>query len=213
MRKAISVATVTLAISETVEANPDDPAHGPVNRIIVNQTATGNIKSTENRFVDWRVRPHTDRIFGSINGQSRFVRASKGEDGKVRPDVDVQSSPKEEKIAKFLKGETDLEGKPDEGFIVDEIADKDGIVYGEGEGLWLQNWVKSEDGAWTAEQVRIILSISSIVWWLVAYDLQIWGFETINGQRFYTRRLVVADKAGKWLLGRLVYDYQGPVQE
>ncbi|OKL60177.1 hypothetical protein UA08_04838 [Talaromyces atroroseus] len=194
MRKAISVATVTLAISETVQPNSDDPANAPVTKIVVNQTATGNIKSTESRTADWRVRPHTDRIFGSINGQSRLIRASKPDagDGKVRPSVDVQTTPKEEKIVKFLKGEVDLEGNPDDGFIVDEIEDKDGVSYGEGEGLWLQNWVKSEAG-WTAEQI--------------------WGFETINGQRWHTRRLVVTDKSGKWLIGRLVYDYQGPNEQ
>jgi hypothetical protein len=34
---------------------------------------------------------------------------------------------------------------------------------------------------------------------------QIWGFEMINGQRFHTRRIVVANNKGHYVLGRLVY--------
>lgn len=36
--------------------------------------------------------------------------------------------------------------------------------------------------------------------------LQIWGFETIDGQRYHTRR-VVAAKEGEYVFGRLVYDW------
>lgn len=41
---------------------------------------------------------------------------------------------------------------------------------------------------------------------------QVWGFEMINGQRHHSRRVVVA-KDGKYLLARLVYDYNGPNTE
>lgn len=155
MRKAISVATITLEITTSIVPNLDDPAKAPVTRIVVNQTATGGIKSVEKRTTDWRERPHTDRIFGSIEGQSRLVRGSASGSGeKVRPTLDVQTVPKEDKIVQFLRGEIDLDGNPDEGFLVDEnIEDKDGLSYGEGEGLWLQSWVKTKEEGWTAEQV------------------------------------------------------------
>lgn len=45
---------------------------------------------------------------------------------------------------------------------------------------------------------------------ILTLDLQIWGFENINGKRYYTRRVVVAAKDGSYQLGRLVYNYQGP---
>lgn len=187
VRKAIGLATVTLAISENVVPNTDDPANAPVTRIVVNQTATGGIKTVEKRTTDWRVRTHTDRVFGTLDGQSRLIRGSKAARG---PNVDVQTEPKEEEIAKWLKGEIDLDGQPGQGWLVDDVADsKDGVEYGEGEGLWLHSWVKAEAG-WTAEQI--------------------WGFETIEGQRYHSRRIAVADKDGKYLIGRLVYDYQGP---
>ena len=37
---------------------------------------------------------------------------------------------------------------------------------------------------------------------------QVWGFETINGERRYTRRVVVWN-AGKEVRTRIVYDYKG----
>lgn len=155
MRKAISVAKVTLAVTEYVEPNADDPANAPIHKIDIEQTASPpGIKTQEKRVTDWRPRQHQDRVFGKVEGQSRLIRGSKDASGKVRPNIDVQIAPKNETIVKFLRGETTLEGDEDpEGFLVDDIQDKDGVEYGEGEGLWLQNWVKSVDNGWVAEQV------------------------------------------------------------
>lgn len=58
----------------------------------------------------------------------------------------------------------------------------------------VQSFAKNQDSGygWTAEQV--------------------WGFELIDGNRYYTRRVVGKDASGqKSELVRLVYDYQGPV--
>lgn len=55
----------------------------------------------------------------------------------------------------------------------------------------VQSYVESEKGGWTAEQV--------------------WGFETIDGKKYYTRR-VVARKGDKAERVRLVYDYKGKVE-
>ncbi|KAF5011921.1 hypothetical protein F66182_15307 [Fusarium sp. NRRL 66182] len=189
-RKAIGVATITLAVTQHIEPNADDPSNAPITKINIEQTATGGIKSTESRTTDWRVREHKDRTFGQCAAQSRLVRGQKGADGKIRPVFEVQSEPKEEKIQRFLRGEITVDGEEDpEGFLVEDAQEKDGVTYPEGEGLWLQSFVRSEEAPWTAEQI--------------------WGFETINGQRYHSRRLVVATKDGKYLFGRLVYDFQG----
>jgi hypothetical protein len=191
-RKAISIATITLSVKQFVEPNADDPANAPITRIVIDQTATGGIKSTESRTTDWRVREHQDRTFGKCAARSRLVRGAKGADGKVRPVFELQTTePQEEKIGQFLRGEITVDGEedPEGGFLVDEdIQEKDGVVYPEGEGLWLHSFVKSEEAPWAVEQI--------------------WGFETFNGQRYHSRRLVVATEEGKYLFGRLVYDYQ-----
>ncbi|KAK5102234.1 hypothetical protein LTR70_004537 [Exophiala xenobiotica] len=57
----------------------------------------------------------------------------------------------------------------------------------------VQSYVKNQDSGygWTAEQL--------------------WGFEVVNGKRYYTRRVVVKNAKGdKSERVRLVYDYQGP---
>lgn len=55
----------------------------------------------------------------------------------------------------------------------------------------VQSYVESVKGGWTAEQT--------------------WGFETINGKKYYTRR-VVGRKGDKVERIRLVYDYKGPIE-
>lgn len=43
---------------------------------------------------------------------------------------------------------------------------------------------------------------------------QNWGFEEINGKRYYTRRVLVQNHKGdKHELARLVYDYTGKVED
>lgn len=52
-----------------------------------------------------------------------------------------------------------------------------------------QSWVENEKNAWTANQV--------------------WGFQTIDGERRYVRK-VAARKKGEVRTAVLVYDYMGP---
>lgn len=148
-RTALAYATVNLAITEYIEPNADDEAHGPITKVDITQTATGGIQSTEKRTTDWRVRGHEDRIFGALSGQSRLVRGTpKG------PVLEVQTeSNDKEKVARFLKGEILADGSEVEGFVLDPVQDKEGVSYGEGEGLWLQSWVRNEEYGWSAEQV------------------------------------------------------------
>ena len=39
------------------------------------------------------------------------------------------------------------------------------------------------------------------------YRFQVWGFEVLDGQRYYVRHVAVR-KEDDWKLARLVYDYQ-----
>ncbi|PGH28361.1 hypothetical protein GX50_08903 [[Emmonsia] crescens] len=173
-RKAIGLATLTLKITQkkndagTVEINID-------------QLLTGGVKgTTEHRFLDWSEKPHQDHIFGSVIGQSRFLKAGEaGADGKRRPNVDVQTKTGDEAedaaIAKLLMGEMLANGDLTEGFEVDE-ANED----------FLQSWVRNQEAGWTGEQI--------------------WGFEMIDGVRRYTRRIVVA-KGSQVEKVRLVYTF------
>ncbi|OJJ40447.1 hypothetical protein ASPWEDRAFT_33843 [Aspergillus wentii DTO 134E9] len=179
-RKALSYATVTMKINQY--ANPEN---NKVVNIDIDQVVTGGIKGTsEKRITDREKREHSDHIFGTVQGQSRLLRGSKGEDGKVRPDIELNTKIDDEKVRKFLRGEVLPDGSASEGYVVEELGEE----HGEGEGLWLQSFVQNTDSGygWTAEQI--------------------WGFEVIDGKRYYVRRVAVA-KDGKYELGRLVYEF------
>ncbi|KAA8649898.1 hypothetical protein EYZ11_001153 [Aspergillus tanneri] len=177
-RKALNLATITLHVHQYPDAEDSKVRHLDIDQIV-----TGGIKGTsERRITDWTKREHEDHIFGKVVGQSRFLRGIAGADGKVRPNVDFQTETTDEKVKKFLRGEILVDGSETEGFLVEEQGEE----YGEGQGLWLQNFVRNEESGWTAEQI--------------------WGFETVNGQRYYTRRVVVA-KGDKVEMARFVYTF------
>lgn len=156
-RKTLRYATVTLHMTEKEE-----------NGVIIvtsDQTITGGVKgTTEVRILNWEPRAHEDKIFGKVVGNSRFVEA----EGNV-PAFEVQTKvadPKEnEAIEKFLKGETLADGKPTEGFVVDEQNTS-----------FLQSWVVSQENGWTAEQVGLQILIC------VAYS---WGDERVVNVFFF----------------------------
>ncbi|KAJ5125498.1 hypothetical protein N7448_004818 [Penicillium atrosanguineum] len=187
LRKALPYATVTLHVKEYAEeANP------LVYHIDVDQVITGGINGTqERRQLDWEQRDHTDNIFGTLHGRSRFIRGVKGADGKVRPAVEIQTkvgdAAADEKAGKFLRGEILADGSASEGYLVEDEGDE----FGEGEGLYVQSWVVNEESGWTAEQI--------------------WGFELINGSlRHHSRRVAVTKGNGHVELARLVYVWQKP---
>ncbi|KAL4941565.1 hypothetical protein BDV06DRAFT_194252 [Aspergillus oleicola] len=190
MRTTLSWVSVTLNAKQYPSA--DQPNQKQTQHIDVDNVVTGGVQGTsEQRVTDWSKREHSDAIFGRVQGQSRLFRGTKGADGKVRPAVQICTSVQDEKIGKFLRGEINSEGAETEGFLVDGV----GEGYGEpkeGEGLWLQSYVESLDSSWTAEQV--------------------WGFETIDGERYHTRRVVVANN-GEYVLARLVYTFVPPSAE
>ncbi|OAX77965.1 methylmalonate-semialdehyde dehydrogenase (acylating) [Emergomyces africanus] len=156
-RKAIGLATVTLKISQ----KPNDAG---IVQMDIDQLLTGGVKGTaEHRLLDWSERPHKDHIFGSVIGQSRFLKAgdASADGGRRRPNVEVQTKTGDEAedaaVAKFLRGR-----------------------------FWRMSWVRSQESGWTGEQI--------------------WGFEKIDGERRYTRRVVVA-KDGQVEKVRLVYTF------
>jgi len=80
LRKAISLATITLTVTQYTDPAPRHHTH-----IDISQVATGGIGgTTEKRTLDWEERPHTDKIFGEVKGKSRWVdlEAFKSEGGK-----------------------------------------------------------------------------------------------------------------------------------
>ncbi|OQE96101.1 hypothetical protein PENNAL_c0001G03285 [Penicillium nalgiovense] len=176
MRKALSYATVTIYVNQY--ADSENPA---LIHIDAQQVITGGIQGTkEERKLDWEEREHVDHIFGKLNGRSRHIAGAKSEDGAVRPVIEIQTkvgSPEEDaKVQKFLTGETLIDGSKSEGFLAEE-----------GEGVFLQSFVKNTESGWTAEQV--------------------WGFEIVDGERRHTRRVVVV-KDGKVASARLVYAFK-----
>ncbi|KAL4910595.1 hypothetical protein BDW74DRAFT_141444 [Aspergillus multicolor] len=184
MRTTLAWVTVTLNTKQYADA--EHAADKTIQHIDVENVVTGGLQGTsEARVTDWKRREHSDAIFGKVEGQSRFIRGSAKDGGKVRPDVEVHTKIQDEKIGRFLRGEILADGSEVEGFLVDAV----GEGFGEGEGLWLQSWVESVDSTWTAEQV--------------------WGFETINGERYHTRRVVCANN-GEYVLARLVYTFVPP---
>ena len=69
--------------------------------------------------------------------------------------------------------------------------DDDGFIkegFEELEGEFMQSYVESYDGGWTANQV--------------------WGFEAVGGGRRYVRR-IVCRKGEQVERARVVYDYKG----
>ena len=83
-RKAIALATVTLAVTQYADAKDKNLIH-----IDIKQTVTGGIAATpEFRTLDWTLRPHSDRIFGELEGKSRFVALAKLRDEGEWDDLD-----------------------------------------------------------------------------------------------------------------------------
>lgn len=77
LRRAISLATITLTITQYTSPDPPHSTH-----IDIAQMATGGISgTTEKRTLDWEVRGHKDGIFGEVTGKSRWVDLKKLEGG------------------------------------------------------------------------------------------------------------------------------------
>lgn len=84
--------------------------------------------------------------------------------------------------------------------------------YDDLEGEHVQGYVESKSGGWTVDQVSLfwgdfpMCASGDRLANMVALSLQTWGFETIDGKRYHTRR-IICRKGDDWKLARLVYDY------
>ncbi len=113
-RKAIGAATITQHLTQT-EVTEDGKA---VTSINIEQFGTGGLKgSTETRITDWKLRGHSDWLFGTVEGQSRYNTLKA---------VTEESTGKEliEEDAKFL-----VEGwlpETQEGEVVESYVDNEG---------------------------------------------------------------------------------------
>jgi hypothetical protein len=147
LRKAIGLATVTLTINQ-YEAPPKPPNQSTeiYTHLDIEQSASGLTSTQENRCLDNEFREHTDWLFGTVRGQSRWVSLDEIEDAHLKKGWNVEG-----------------EGKT---FVFSHVI--------------------NEANGWTATQV--------------------WGFQTVNGERRHCRNLLVA-KEGKRVELRFVYDY------
>ncbi|OQE43712.1 hypothetical protein PENCOP_c003G05079 [Penicillium coprophilum] len=168
----------TVTIYVTQYADAENPS---LVHIDAQQVITGGIQGTkEERKLDWEEREHVDHIFGKLKGRSRFIAGAKNEDGAVRPVIEIQTK----------AGSADSDAKVQKFLTGETLIDgskSEGFLAEEGEGAFLHSWVVNEENGWTAEQV--------------------WGFETVGGERRHTRRIVIS-KGGKVATGRLVYAFK-----
>lgn len=86
-RKALGAATITQSLRQTPTTGEDGQ---PTTQIIIDQTITGGLKgSTENRTLDWHIRGHTDWLFGTLQGRSRYNTLAKiAEESKAQGTVE-----------------------------------------------------------------------------------------------------------------------------
>jgi hypothetical protein len=85
LRKGIGLATVTLTINQ-YEAPPKPPhtSSDIVTHIDIEQSASGLSSTQENRCLDNQHRDHTDWLFGTVRGQSRWVTLDEIDDAHLK---------------------------------------------------------------------------------------------------------------------------------
>ncbi|KAJ5996662.1 hypothetical protein N7499_007020 [Penicillium canescens] len=185
LRKAFSAVTLHVHISEYTTTDPMT-RKALVNIELVQSAIGGGLAgTTEKRTLNWQVNHHKDYIFGAVQGWSHFIGCSTDLDGSILPDLDLQTNVENKaSVARFLQAKSDPDGIIAGGFLVEE---PEASNFGNGLGLWVHTFERSVNSGWTLEQV--------------------WGFELIGGQRYFTRRMVIVNSAGQYEMGRLVYNF------
>ncbi|KAM7208112.1 hypothetical protein V8F20_001658 [Naviculisporaceae sp. PSN 640] len=113
-RKAVGAATFTLDIKHfnAPPAPPAEPTGGPVAHIEIEQVGTGGIKgTTEKRCLDNVFRDHSDWLFGSVKGQSRWLNVEDIDDAYLK--------------AGFLEGDEEKGGPNGEKHIISYVESLD----------------------------------------------------------------------------------------
>ncbi|RDW65767.1 uncharacterized protein DSM5745_09506 [Aspergillus mulundensis] len=175
-------------IEMNTEFNPDPTQ--TVIKVDVTPTGTGGMAaSTETRKMDWAPFEKNDFLFGLCQERSEFVRGSKDDQGREYPSVDMQTEVGDLRAGRFLRGEINEHGSETEWDVSRQVLGDEKKGEEGNESVWVHTFVRNLNGGngWTAEQI--------------------WGFEIIDGERCHTRRVVVANKKGQYVLARLVYKY------
>ncbi|KAL6711891.1 Cyclin-dependent kinases regulatory subunit (Cell division control protein cks1) [Coniothyrium glycines] len=130
-RKALGAATVTQLLRQSSTTGEDGQ---PTTEIKMDQVLTGGLKgSSEVRILDWHYRSHTDSIFGTVQGRSRYNTLAKiVEESKGKGET--------EEDAKFLT----------EGWLKETE-----------EGEVVESYVENESSKWTAWQIWGFADIGS----------------------------------------------------
>ncbi|KAL4736033.1 hypothetical protein BDV11DRAFT_211583 [Aspergillus similis] len=207
LRKMICLASMRMEVSVTPGEPDSAQSIDPREKIItvsvtLTGTPRGGLGSTEVRKMDWSPLERDDFLFGLCQEQSHFVYPKKGGDehestergAGVYPDVEMQTKVDDLRAGRFLRGEINEDGSESfwdltgrTGGVEEKGGKQDGPV-------WVHTFVRNLRGnGWTAEQI--------------------WGFEVINGERRHTRRVVVANTKGQYVLARLVYKNVGEETE
>ncbi|KAF2869529.1 hypothetical protein BDV95DRAFT_630058 [Massariosphaeria phaeospora] len=199
-RKAIGLATVTQHVSSwTTPADTTDATSAtPLTHMKIEQFATGGIKgTTENRTLDWMYRPHTDHLFGSLQGKSRYTTLA----ALLAENTSTTSTPN----STSTSGSTPPAAKAanvaaDARYLCASDASES-----EAQGGWLP---ESRDG----EVVEAYVENDGAGW--TAW--QVWGFSSVggDGERWLTRRFAVRRTDREEVVRvRLVYEWRGAVEE
>lgn len=153
LRKAFSAVTLHVHISEYTTTDP------MTRKALVNidfvQSAIGGgfTGTTEKRTLNWQMKHHKDYLFGAVQGWSRFIGGSTDIDGKIQPNLELQTNvDNNASVAQFLQAKTHPDGAIAGGFLVEE---PEASNFGEGLGLWVHTFERSVNSSWTLEQVSL----------------------------------------------------------
>ncbi|KAF1839967.1 uncharacterized protein K460DRAFT_297364 [Cucurbitaria berberidis CBS 394.84] len=131
-RKALGAATVYQHLSQSPTTGEDGQ---PTTQIDIDQAVTGGLKgSTEKRTLDWHYRGHSDWLFGTLKGRSRYntlakiLEESKG-NGVVEEDAKylVEGWLKETEDGEVVESYVDNEGNKWTGWQIWGFSEINGV--------------------------------------------------------------------------------------
>ncbi|QPH00313.1 hypothetical protein C2857_003740 [Epichloe festucae Fl1] len=113
IRTAISYATITITVNQ-YEAPPKPPNESTetFTHIDINQSASGLTSTQENRCVDDTEREHSDWLFGTVKGRTKWVSLDEVEDTYLKNGWEVEGD------GKFILGHVENQ---DSGWTADQL--------------------------------------------------------------------------------------------
>ncbi|KAG5979680.1 hypothetical protein E4U55_004898 [Claviceps digitariae] len=95
IRTAISYATISLSVTQyDAPPKPPNQSADPVTHIDITQSASGLTSTQENRCVDDTVREHTDWLFGTVQGRTKWVSLEDVQDTYLKNGWEVEGDGK-----------------------------------------------------------------------------------------------------------------------